>query len=69
MITRPMHAPPVLDAHRGHSDATMTPLRYLESMGPHGGYPAPVRRTRAFAFNPRVLPPVNVVSGPPRLYG
>lgn len=68
MITRPMHFIPD-EPERGHSDATMTPLAYHSTMGPHGGYPAPIRRTKSYAFAPRLLPPVNKVVGPPRLYG
>lgn len=68
MITRPMAARPVL-TDRGHSDATLTPLRHQHTLGPHGGWPGPIRRTKSFGFGPGVLPPVNKISGSPRLYG
>ena len=68
MISRPLYAaPPPPDL--GHSDAPLTPLPYQSTLGPHGGYPAPVRRTKSMSFRPRPLPPVNHVVGPPRLYG
>ncbi len=68
MITRPMNFVPDAPA-LGHSDATLTPLPYQHSAGVRGGYPAPIRRTKSYAFAPRPLPPVNKVQGPPRLYG
>ena len=68
MITRPM-APRPPEPELGHSDAALHPLKYQSTLGPHGGYPMPIRRTKSYAFNPRILPPVNKVTGPPRLYG
>lgn len=53
----------------GHSDAALHPLAYQSTLGPHGGYPAPIIRTKSFGFRPRLLPPVNKVYGSPRLYG
>ena len=68
MITRPMpFAHPSFPS--GHSDAPLTPLPFQHKLGAHGGYPAPIRRTKMFGFNPGQLPPVNKVVGPPRLYG
>lgn len=68
MITRPMYpAPPLPEL--GHQNAALAPLSYHETMGPNGGYPAPLRRTKMFSFGPRHLPPVNLVRGGPRLYG
>lgn len=54
---------------RGHSDEPLQPLPYTMTNGPRGGYPMPIRRTKSFGFGPRLLPPVNLVKGPPRLYG
>lgn len=68
MITRPMHATPVL-FQKGHSDSALHPQDYTMSNGPHGGYPHPIIRTKSYGFNPRLLPPVNKVVGPPRIYG
>jgi hypothetical protein len=70
MISRPMHGTPYIP-YRGTrtSDAPITPLPYQSTLGPHGGYPAPIIRTKSFAFGPRLLPPVNKIVGPPRLYG
>jgi hypothetical protein len=68
VITRPMQERPVL-MWRGHSEATLTPQRYLHSLGAKSGYLGPIRRTRSFAFAPTMLPPVNKVTGSPRLYG
>jgi hypothetical protein len=68
MISRPMHAAPPLP-YLGHSDAPLQPQPWQFTHGPHGGYPAPVRRTKSFSFGPRNLPPVNLVRGGPRLYG
>ena len=68
MITRPMSPPPPLP-ELGHSDAALHPLQYNETLGPNGGYPAPIRRTKMFTFRPGALPPVNLVRGGPRLYG
>jgi hypothetical protein len=62
MITRPMPATPKL-MWRGHSDATLTPLRHTQTVGPRGGWPAPIRRTKSFGFAPGALPPVNKVIG------
>lgn len=53
----------------GHSDAPLTPLPYMTTNGPHGGYPHPIIRRKSFAFNPGKLPPVNTIRGMPRLYG
>lgn len=68
MISRPMYpAPPLPEL--GHSDAALHPLTYHDTMGPTGGYPAPLIRTKSFGFRPGGLPPVNLIKGPPRLYG
>ena len=68
MITRPMYPPPPLP-ELGHQNAALAPLTYHDTFGAHGGYSAPIRRTKSFGFGPRNLPPVNRISGPPRLYG
>lgn len=66
MITRPMKAPAPA-ASLGHSEAPIQPQRWQT---PRTKTPnAPLRRTSAFAFHPRVLPPVNKITGFPRLYG
>ena len=68
MISRPMTpAPPMPEL--GHQNAALAPLAWQYTNGPHGGYPAPLRRTKSFALGPRKLPPVNKIAGPPRLYG
>lgn len=69
MISRPL--PPVhanLYSHDG-GDTALHPLRYQGDVHSSGGYPAPIIRTKSYAFRPGFLPPVNKVSGPPRLYG
>jgi hypothetical protein len=68
MISRPMIAyqPPV---DRGHSDSPLHPHDYLQSKWPHGGRNAAVIRTQGFTFNPRILPPVNKITGSPRPNG
>ena len=68
MITRPMPGRPEVFP-RGHSDEPMSVLPHQQTNGPHGGYPAPIRRTKGFAFRPRLLPPVNKIKGSPRLGG
>ena len=68
MITRPMQGQPPVKA-KGHSEEPLQPQPWQSTNGPHGGYPMPIRRTKSYAFNPRILPPVNKVVGPPRLYG
>jgi len=68
MISRPM--PPADGIRYSHDggDAALHPLKYQFTHGAHGGYPAPVRRTKSFGFSPGRLPLVNLVRGGPRLY-
>ena len=68
MITRPMHGPSPLQFSHDGGDAALHPLRYQSATGTNGGYPGPVVRTKSFGFRPRILPPVNLVRGGPRLY-
>ena len=67
MISRPMPpANPILFSHDG-GDAALHPLKY-QATTVHGGYPAPIKRTKSFGFAPGKLPLVNLVRGGPRLY-
>lgn len=65
MINRPL-TPAVPAGRRGHSEAPMQPQEWQK---PQGVGPRPIIRTAQFGFKPRVLQPVNVVRGHPRLYG
>jgi hypothetical protein len=70
MISRPMPAHPAVPTPKslGHSEEPMQPVKSLNP-GPNPGYPAPMIRYQPFAFNPRALPPVNLVRGPRRPNG
>jgi hypothetical protein len=68
MISRPMNQPNQYPLNRGSSVAPMQPLNYLK-VGTNAGYPRAMKRTSPFTFKPRPLPPVNKVTGSPRLYG
>ncbi|MDE1822649.1 MAG: hypothetical protein KGI98_17570 [Euryarchaeota archaeon] len=64
-----MPYPSALPRDLGHRDETFGPLEHTQTLGPTGGYPAPIIRRKMFAFNPRPLPPVNRIRGGPRVYG
>ena len=68
MISRPMHGGlPVVAPSTSTPGATLHQLSYLQTHGKHTL--TPVRRTKSFGFRPRLMPPVNKVVGPPRMYG
>ncbi len=70
MISRPMQGQAyIVNPGVRTNNSPIMPLPYQSTIAPHGGYPAPIIRTKSFAFAPRILPPVNKVVGPPRLYG
>jgi len=57
----------------GWSNPTQSPdapghLGLQASLQDPGPQPNPIRRTQSFGFNPRPLPPVNVVTGVPGFY-
>lgn len=65
MITK-LLTPHYVNEDPGHSESPMSPHPY------HSAYtqsPGAILRQPMFAFAPRILPPVNKVQGPPRLYG
>ena len=70
MISRPMPAHPAVPTPKslGHSEEPMQGLKFLRG-GTNPGYPAPMIRYQPFGFNPRPLPPVNLVRGPSRSNG
>jgi len=70
IISRPMPAgtPVPTPKSLGHSEEPMQPVKSLNP-GPNPGYPAPMIRYQPFAFNPRGLPPVNLIRGNPRSNG
>jgi len=65
MVSRPMNAMPPSGMPRGHSEAPMQFFQHPRTVGME----RPIIRTASWTFRPRILPPVNVVRGSPRLYG
>ena len=59
-------SPATPNGPRGHSAAPMQPQPWQLTKAPVN---RPILRTASPTFRPRILPPVNLVKGSPRLYG